>query len=636
LARLGFPAEAEQAARILARTTLAEEVVEGRELLLAERETGITVRLVGGPAPASEHDLRQVELVPDLASLRSDLMRLGQGLSEAPGSHSGVFRAALGLSPTLSDDQRRLAAVLAAAVVRPNLAFNGLETQERRTSARDAVKPVLLHYTRGERVISEGERIERRHLLVFHHLRNEARTIDEVRVRLGAALFAILVVVSVFRLAGQTLKGFRPTKRDLVFLAIVLLGHLALLRVTALGLDLVRDRHPLLRAELLPMLLPMAAGTMLVRMLRSGESSIVYTLVFVPLASWELGAGQMTGLGLITSLVAADRLGRRTGVLGLLLASLASSLAAATVVFAFALFGSRLSLAETPWQAGAAVVGAGLVSPLLAVVGAPVAELFFGYASEGRIARLANLNHPILKELIVRAPGTYHHSIIVGTLAEAAARRIGAHPLLARVGGYFHDIGKAQSPLSFRENQKHENRLELMAPSDAAAILRKHVEDGQRRARRARLPRVLQEIIRQHHGTREAGTFLERARTEAAETGEAMPDQALFHYDGPRPRSREAGIVMLADAVEAATVEAAQFGAAALHDLVEKVVEGIVHEGQLDACDLSLADVHAIIDAFVAALGEVRGLGSISALGGPTRPPPPRPGPGGTERLPVG
>ena len=623
LARQHFSEEIERAAELLVRGTLAEEVAPSRELLFAERARGITVRPVHATPPRAEREVQDVQRLPDLAAVREELARLAAGEPEAAGSTSRVGRVALALPPELPPETKRAAALLAAHVVTSNLAYNADETEARKRAAAQAVKPVVLQYARGEKIVGDGERIQKRHLLVFHYMRDASRALDDLQMRLGAALFAALLVLAVFQLARRTVKGFRPSKRDLVFLAAALIGNLALLRGALAGCEALRDRFPLLTNDACVLGLPLAAGTMLVRMLRSGESSVVFALVFAPLAAVQLGSSPAAAVALVSSLVAADRLGWRAGGRGLLVSAVAAAVAAALVVLSLALFGGRLLLPETSLHLALAAAGAGLLSPLAAALVAPVCEALFGYASEGRLARLANLNQPVLKELIIRAPGTYHHSLLVGALAENAARRIGANPLLARVGGYYHDLGKAEAPLMFGENQKTENRLEKLAPEAAVAVLQRHVADGLERAQAARLPRAVQDVIRQHHGTRYAGGFHLRAKELAEREGRPPPAEEAFRYPGPRPRAREVAIVMLADAVEAASRGLVEPTPEKLSALVPKVVESIIIEGQLDECDLSLAEVRLVVSALQETLVEVYGLTRVEPLRQRLTPPPP-------------
>lgn len=616
LAREGFSEALEQASQAVLRAALAEEVAPGRELLIAERDAGITVRKLGAGVEGRERDVRDVERIVDVAQVRLELARLASGLHEATGT-----RLALALPAGLPAGVRAAAAAFVARLVAPNLTYGAAETARRRQAAAVAVKPIVLQYAQGEKIIGDGERIEARHLLVFRFLREQARTLDVVQVRLGAALLAALLVTTVFALARRTIRRFRPGKRDLVFLAAALIGNLALLRSALAGLELLRDRLPWLTTDLVALAVPLAAGTMLVRMLRSGESSIVFALAFTPLAGLLLSSQAPAVAGLVGALAAAERLGRRTGRRALPLAALEAGLLQATVVTALGLLAGRPLGLEVAQQAGAAFAGTALLAPIAAALTSPLFEALFGYTSEGALARLANLNHPVLKELIIKAPGTYHHSLLVGTLAESAARRIDAHPLLARIGGYYHDLGKAKAALLFGENQKAENRLEKLTPDAAAEALRAHVADGLERAHAARLPRAVIDVIAQHHGTRLAGSFYQRAREAAERDGRPAPPEAAFRYPGPRPRSRESALIMLADAIEAASRALTDPTPERLQALAPRVVDAIVLEGQLDECDLTLAELRLAVEAFQETIVEVVGLSRVEAL--PTTPRPP-------------
>ena len=216
---------------------------------------------------------------------------------------------------------------------------------------------------------------------------------------------------------------------------------------------------------------------------------------------------------------------------------------------------------------------------------------------------LANLNHPALKELIVQAPGTYHHSILMGAMVEAGAQAIGANPLLARVSAYYHDLGKTRNPLYFAENQRGDNKHDALAPSMSALIVKRHVTDGLELARRWRLPRPVRDAIAEHHGTRHVGDFWAKAQRAAGEGGgRAGLEEALFRYAGPRPRSREAALVMIADACEASARALESPSGEALRQLVGKRLNEIFAEGQLDECELTLRDLNAIAGAMVRAL----------------------------------
>src|SRR5207248_1353316 len=204
-------------------------------------------------------------------------------------------------------------------------------------------------------------------------------------------------------------------------------------------------------------------------------------------------------------------------------AGLWTSAASVCVLASFALFQGRFWTMETAAALAGAVLGGALLVPLLVLLVAPAFEWMFGYVTDIQLRELANFNHPLLKDLIVQAPGTYHHGIVIGAMVDAAAMQIGANPLLARVGAYYHDIGKGKNPLFFGENQKGENRHESIEPQMSARLIHRHVTDGVELARKAKLPQAVIDFIVQHHGTRLIGYFFHKAKEEAERKGEPPP-----------------------------------------------------------------------------------------------------------------
>jgi putative nucleotidyltransferase with HDIG domain len=207
-----------------------------------------------------------------------------------------------------------------------------------------------------------------------------------------------------------------------------------------------------------------------------------------------------------------------------------------------------------------------------------------------------------LKDLIVQAPGTYHHAILIGQLVEGAARAIGANPLLARVGAYYHDIGKGKNPLYFGENQKGENRHDNLSATVSAEIIRRHVNDGIELARVNKLPRQVIDFIPQHHGTRLIGYFFHRAKEEAERTGAPPPPEADYRYAGPRPQTREAALVMIADMVVATARSLQSIAPDKLRELVDRAIQAVVAEGQLDECEITLRDLDQTAQSFARTL----------------------------------
>ena len=248
-------------------------------------------------------------------------------------------------------------------------------------------------------------------------------------------------------------------------------------------------------------------------------------------------------------------------------------------------------------------VAGGFLSSIMLLGFLPYLETLFGITSSVKLLELANPNELLLKRLLVEAPGTYHHSILVGNLAEAAAQAVHADPLLVRVGAYYHDIGKIKRPYFFIENQvARDNPHEKIAPSLSTLIITSHVRDGLEQAREHNLPAGVQEIIEQHHGTSLVAYFYQRAlESDRPE----LVTEADFRYDCPKPRTKEAALVMLADSVEAAIRSLQKPTPARLEGLTRKIIKERLHDGQLDECDLTFKDLNTIAATFVQVLGGI-------------------------------
>jgi putative nucleotidyltransferase with HDIG domain len=226
----------------------------------------------------------------------------------------------------------------------------------------------------------------------------------------------------------------------------------------------------------------------------------------------------------------------------------------------------------------------------------PFFEAVFDIATDIKLLELMDPNHPLLKEMVYKSPGTYHHSIVIGNLAEAAAESINENPLLARVGAYYHDIGKSQKPEYFIENQRgDENKHDRLSPSMSSLIITSHVKEGAEMARQQKLPSVIVDIIRQHHGTSLITYFYQKAKELQPLTPLADQD---FRYPGPRPRTKVAAIVMLADAVEAASRTLGDPSSQRIQGLTNSVITRIFLDDQLSMCDLTLKDLREIAKSF--------------------------------------
>ncbi|HTO96722.1 MAG TPA: HDIG domain-containing protein [Myxococcales bacterium] len=596
LAKAGFDPALERAALRLAGLAASGFVVEERGLLAADRERGIVVRTLGGLGAPPEQAVRDIDRIQDLQEARENVDRL-----------------AADQIADLPPRTVRAVTMLVRRALRPNLAYNDAETRRRQEAKRAAVKEVLLQVRKGEKIIGDGEQVTKTHLLIFHALRAAGRASAADQVRWGGGLFAALLCAAIFEFGRRNLRKFRPRSRDVFLLAALLVGQLFLVKGAIAGADalhdLLRDQLPPSLAQLaqaVPAAVPYALGSLLVRFLLTSEAALLWTAAFAPLCGLLAGGSlQVAVAALVGGVVAADRIGHAGRKSAVFRAGLFTGLATAIVLASFAMFQGRF----WTWDTLAAVLGAvacgALVLPLLALLLSPVIEALFGYVTDVELLKLANFNHPVLKDLIVQAPGTYHHAILIGQLVEAAARQIGANPLLARVGAYYHDIGKGKNPLYFGENQKGESRLDGLTPVVAAEVIQRHVQEGVELARQAKLPRQVIDFIVQHHGTRLVAYFFHRAKEEAERDGTPPPREEDFRYAGPKPQSREVALVMIADMVVATSRNLAVATADKLRALVDRGIQAVVAEGQLDECEITLRDLEQTARSFAESLERI-------------------------------
>jgi putative nucleotidyltransferase with HDIG domain len=432
-----------------------------------------------------------------------------------------------------------------------------------------------------------------------------------------------IALVVLWAAAARLGSSIRPRRRGALLLSGLYLAMLgASAGAVALG-DLFHDQLLPLGVDSLSLLVPIPAGAAVAAMLLSPAAGVLLAIA-VGFSVGLLGAPsvvlgvQVTLASVAAALLLASAQRRRhVWRAGLEVGALQAVLVAAGWLFA-----GRARLEAPPVELAAAMAASflsgALLLPLAVVIAVPLLERLLGLASDLRLRDLASLNHPALKELIVRAPGTWHHSVVAGALAEAGADAIGADALLARVGAHFHDLGKGADPSSFIENTRGENRLSDVPPQEGAVRVRRHVERGVVAARRWKLPRTVVDIVQQHHGTRLVSFFWSKDRRPSEGEVDLAP---AFRYPGPRPQTREAALVMIADACEASSREAPDPTPEKLLHLVRRRISEIVDEGQLDESELTIGDLDAIARAMAAALDAVYRARSA----GSTSPPPAEP-----------
>lgn len=499
-----------------------------------------------------------------------------EGLGLARERARNAVREALPTSPLAA-----LATEVALAVLRPTVVADPVRTAEARVAAAELVEPVVSRVQRGEMIVRKGDVVTPAHLQILAAAGEYPARATWRGVAGVAVVLALLLLV-----AGIYLRQFQTEvwedDRRLVLWCLVVAGTVGLAQ--AVGAPRFSD-----------FLMPAAAGSMTVAiLLRPRLALFTATLlaVLVGLAAGrELAPVVVAFVGGLVGVYAARQIHRRSDIgLAGVLVGLASAASALGV-------GLLAGVPAYPAMAvnAAYALGTGLLSAVVAIGVLPFLEQLFGLVTPIKLLELASPAHPLLRRLQVEAPGTYHHSIMVGNLAEAAAEAVGADALLVRVGTYYHDVGKLRRPAFFVENQGGiENPHDRMTPSLSALTVSAHVRDGLELAREHGLPKAVADFIPQHHGTALLSYFYH----QALERGDPL-DESAFRYEGPRPQNRETAIVMLADAVEAAARSLSRPTPDRLEEVVRRLIREKLEDGQLDECGLTFRDLHRIAGAFV-------------------------------------
>jgi hypothetical protein len=487
----------------------------------------------------------------------------------------------------LAQPERELAGDLAAAQVAPNAQVSPDKTELARQLARDAVEPVQVVIGQNETIVRAGDQITLLHIEKLDQLGLTRPRIQVTTVAgqaLVAVLLAALLVAFLWRFEPKV--WFRT--RSVMLFVLALVG-------TAIAIRFASDR------TLWAYVVPTAATVLLTAILLDGGAGAAMAAALALLAGVmnrdALGPAVYTlagGLAAMVTVVRAERLNV------FVRAGIALGVTNIGVLTAFNLLEQRDAAAMLQGVA-AGSVNAGL-SVFLAVGSFAVLGNLFGIMTVFQLLELANPSSRLLRRLLLETPGTYHHSVMVGNLAERAAETIGADPLLARVAAYYHDIGKMKNPLAFIENQAGARNLhDELNPDTSARIIASHVRDGIDLGYEYNLPVQVIGFIPQHHGTTVMSYFYGKAVRQLGDEGDAA-EQDAFRYPGPKPQSREAAILMLADGVEASVRSLEEKDEASVRGMVDQIVDARVEDGQLDEAELTLRDIAQIKSAFVGQL----------------------------------
>jgi putative nucleotidyltransferase with HDIG domain len=500
-------------------------------------------------------------------------------------------------SPELAE----LSIRIAVSLIKPNLTFNKRETELRKDLAGKTVKPFYFKIKKGEMLVREGERIEPDHLL---KLSGEASSFGRADILGRAPATAILIgllFAAVYLVGLMNVNSFSGDGRDLLFYSVMMLMMFtAVLAYNFVAEEIARGFH-FFTSKTLLFAMPVACGAMLIAIFQGIGMAVTFSLIISVLASLIIdGRVEFFIYFFISSLVAAYgvRDFKERGVL--IKTGLKVGLINIVLSLSIEMIYGTFNTTEAIIASAAGFIGGMLVGVISTGI-IPLIEMSFGFTTDIKLLELANLDQPLLRKLMVQTPGTYHHSVIVSTMVEATAKAIQANPLLAKVSAYYHDIGKMRKPLYFIENQRAgENRHEKLAPSMSSLVLISHVKDGVELAKKHKLGREIIDIIQQHHGTSLISYFYQKAKEQRVNKGAKSTQikEEDFRYPGQKPQTKEAGLVMLADMVEAASRSLIDPNPARIQGIVQKIINKVFSDGQLDECELTLKNLHEIAKSF--------------------------------------
>ncbi len=563
-----------------------QKIFDGIDRNIPASKTAITARVVQKNAHGKEVSLMKKDL---LDSSMTDAFQLQD--------ENGLAK--------MNDRGRANILTLAHLLIYPNLTLNKQEMASRKQAARDSILPTMISVKKNQTIINRDSVIQPFHMALFKEieLRRSDRRKDIVTVAMGLFFLALILVFFQYlrRFAGVRVK---VDQKDVLTMGSVLLVSVVLVKVFWFFTEnaFVSKFGSMMPSSVFLYAAPVAAGPMLVGLvIQSGEVVWLFT-AFTAIVMGMLGELNFPfmlvtlagGIAAARGVYACKKrndiylAGMRTGIVNALVVALVITLSHVEQETFF-----NELLIGVP----AGFIG-GILSSMVTMTLIPALESIFNYTTDVKLLELSNLNHPLLKEMIVKAPGTYHHSMMVGSMVEAAAEEIGANPLLGKVMCYYHDIGKMEHSNYFIENQKvGNNPHDHISPYMSRTLLVAHVKDGVELGMQYKLGQPIIDGIIQHHGTTLISFFFNKAIDQKVEDGPEVGEDE-FRYPGPKPQFREAALCMLADSIEAAARSLDEPTPVRLQNIVRNIIQRKFMDGQLDECNLTLRDLSKVEAAF--------------------------------------
>lgn len=570
----GFSKRLEDQLVAILKSAMLPGLVSSREQVQRHQESGIKLRDM---ASGQERLVSNMSSIKDIAQARSAIRQSRFELSE------------------LDTTSRKEIVRFLESLIAPTVLFDTSETEKRKREAADNVGLILRQIKQGKVIVQKGDRITEETLLKLNALRGFQERKQVWLKFLGGLLLSMTFLYFIWHyFVYHQLRG-KEIRNCFLLISLVLFVSLLTMRLFIVVADIVNEKigfQTFKDPANVYYALPFTFGAILITLLADVNAAVLFSLLFALLVGLFTMNVNLVCYVLIGSFVAIYGIKQYKERLILLKVGLVMggvNLLALVGLDLFARAGLNVDRIGIWTLYG---LHSGVVSAMFASLLLPVLETLFKITTDIKLLELSNLNTPVLRRMSVEAPGTYHHSIVMGTLAEAAAEAIGANPLLVRVAAYYHDIGKLKLPEYFVENQIFsQNKHDKLAPSMSSLIISSHVKDGLEMAKSVGLMPQISDMIPQHHGTRLMTYFYERAK--AAAKGEEI-NEADFRYPGPKPQSKEAAIMMIADSVEATSRTLVDPTPAQVQGVIRRIIDTIVADGQFTECDITIKDLKLI------------------------------------------
>lgn len=519
---------------------------------------------------------------------------MGEQLRDAETARARVSEL-VNTSTLANRTAREIVQELARYAIIPNKFLDKEATNDAKANAREMTQRVVI--PEGQVIVAKGELItaEKYEMLENAGLLQDKRTYWP---QLGSFLLSVLFVVILFNFMAQSggISGAKPKYGNPQLLMLLLIFILNLMMMQIVSLPQTAD------TSYVGYLAPVATGTMLIALLLDMQVAIVSSFLFAIAGSiifnanherlFDFDYGFVIAVVSFSAIFAVHRASQRSTILK---AGIMASLFGALSVLAIQLLGEKIDQSQLLYSTGFAFAS-GLITAVLVIGIMPFFEVTFGILSALKLIELSSPNHPLLRKLLTETPGTYHHSVMVGNLSEAAAEAIGADGLLCRVGSFYHDIGKTKRPNYFIENQTNiENPHDSIEPKLSKSIIVAHARDGVEMLRGYNIPRPIRDIAEQHHGTTFLKYFYHKALKQAEEH-DVEPDFTAndFRYPGPKAQSKEAAIVGIADCVEAAVRSLRKPTMEQIESMIHKIIKDRLDDNQFNECDLTMKELDKI------------------------------------------